>query len=139
MRLVLLGDEADIANVDLAGWKCVHNCYPQPSDSVLIVVSAQNGPMPSFTRTLNLATGAEVPRVAILITDASRAHEEMDTLVEYEIRGLLEAMNVFGTGYAARMACFRTEGSRLSDEVLAWESAAPETIRFAKAELLPDW
>lgn len=139
MRVILLGDSADLDIVKVTGLAGFHNCRPEPVDSVLLVVSARNGPMPELIRTLNLVTGFEASRVGLLITEANRVDQELVQLVELEVRELLASMEVFASGIASRMSCFRTDDDGLIERVLAWTATPPELIRFSKAELLPDW
>ena len=95
--------------------------------------------MPEFIRTLNLVTGSQASRVGLLITEANDGDAELVQLVELEVRELLSAMDVLGPGVASRMACFQGDDPQLVEKIRVWETAPAEPIRFARAELLPDW
>ncbi len=137
MRIILLGDATNLATLNAA--TRIHNGRPEGSDSVLLAVSAREGPMPSFIESLSRITGSEAARVAILITEVNGVDEELIELVELEVRDLLAAVEVLGPGVAGRMACFRSDDAKLGEKVLSWTSSTLDPTRFAKAELLPDW
>lgn len=135
MKVTLLGDNSGNTLLAQIGCLVSSNTRPNSGDLVLLAVSVCDGLSPTFIDILNEANGFQADRVALLLTGFPPDFDnELAELVEMELRDLLTANDVFEDNAPDRLACFRTDDTRLDKKLAAWAKSPPQPLLFFPKE-----